>query len=81
MLLLACAIDLEGIVCTRLDRPYTSGRSRDWIKIKNRMLRRRTRIAAKLTIKAHPHMLRHACGYALANRGNDTRALQALSRP
>jgi integrase len=33
--------------------------------------------AAKLTFKAHPHMLRHACGYALANRGHDTRALQA----
>ena len=33
--------------------------------------------AAKLPFKAHPHMLRHACGYALANRGHDTRALQA----
>jgi integrase len=32
---------------------------------------------AKLAIKPHPHMLRHACGYALANRGHDTRALQA----
>lgn len=32
---------------------------------------------AKLTFKAHPHMLRHACGYALANKGHDTRALQA----
>jgi integrase len=32
---------------------------------------------AKLTFKVHPHMLRHACGYALANRGHDTRALQA----
>jgi integrase len=32
---------------------------------------------AKLSFKAHPHMLRHACGYALANRGHDTRALQA----
>jgi integrase len=32
---------------------------------------------AKLGFKAHPHMLRHACGYALANRGHDTRALQA----
>jgi type 1 fimbriae regulatory protein FimB/type 1 fimbriae regulatory protein FimE len=32
---------------------------------------------AKLAFKAHPHMLRHACGYALANRGHDTRALQA----
>jgi site-specific recombinase XerD len=33
--------------------------------------------AAKLKIKAHPHMLRHACGFALANAGHDTRALQA----
>jgi len=32
---------------------------------------------AKLPLKAHPHMLRHACGYALANKGHDTRALQA----
>jgi type 1 fimbriae regulatory protein FimB/type 1 fimbriae regulatory protein FimE len=32
---------------------------------------------AKLGIKVHPHMLRHACGYALANKGHDTRALQA----
>jgi site-specific recombinase XerD len=27
--------------------------------------------------KAHPHMLRHACGFALASKGHDTRALQA----
>jgi type 1 fimbriae regulatory protein FimB/type 1 fimbriae regulatory protein FimE len=33
--------------------------------------------AAKLGFKGHPHMLRHACGYALANKGHDTRALQA----
>ena len=33
--------------------------------------------AAKLGFKAHPHMLRHACGFALTNRGHDTRALQA----
>ena len=31
---------------------------------------------AKLGFKAHPHMLRHATGYALANAGHDTRALQ-----
>jgi len=37
----------------------------------------RTRIEAGFGFKAHPHMLRHACGYALANRGHDTRALQA----
>ena len=32
---------------------------------------------AKFKFGVHPHMLRHACGYALANRGHDTRALQA----
>jgi integrase len=26
--------------------------------------------------KAHPRMLRHACGYALAAKGHDTRAIQ-----
>jgi type 1 fimbriae regulatory protein FimB/type 1 fimbriae regulatory protein FimE len=36
---------------------------------------------AKLGFKAHPHMLRHACGYALANKGHDTRALQAYWPP
>jgi integrase len=33
--------------------------------------------AAGLGFRAHPHMLRHACGFALANKGHDTRALQA----
>ena len=37
----------------------------------------RAGVGAKLGFKAHPHMLRHACGYALANAGHDTRALQA----
>jgi integrase len=32
---------------------------------------------AKMPFPVHPHMLRHACGYALANAGHDTRALQA----
>ncbi|UPT91803.1 tyrosine-type recombinase/integrase [Bradyrhizobium barranii subsp. apii] len=32
---------------------------------------------AKLSFKAHAHMLRHACGFALASKGHDTRALQA----
>ena len=32
--------------------------------------------AAKMPFAIHPHMLRHACGYKLANDGHDTRALQ-----
>jgi integrase len=31
---------------------------------------------AGFDFKAHPHMLRHACGFALANVGHDTRSLQ-----
>jgi type 1 fimbriae regulatory protein FimE len=31
---------------------------------------------AKLPFQAHPHMLRHACGFKLANDGVDTRTLQ-----
>jgi len=41
-----------------------------------RLIERATQ-AAGLKIKAHPHMLRHACGYTLANQGTDTRTLQA----
>jgi site-specific recombinase XerD len=36
-----------------------------------------TGIKAKFGFKAHPHMLRHAAGYALANPGHDTRSIQA----
>lgn len=31
---------------------------------------------AKLGFPVHPHMLRHACGFKLANDGHDTRAIQ-----
>ena len=37
----------------------------------------RAGVKARLGFKAHPHMLRHACGFALANKGHDTRSLQA----
>jgi type 1 fimbriae regulatory protein FimB/type 1 fimbriae regulatory protein FimE len=33
--------------------------------------------AAHFDFPVHPHMLRHACGYKLANDGVDTRSLQA----
>jgi integrase len=32
---------------------------------------------AMMPFPVHPHMLRHGCGYALANAGHDTRSLQA----
>ncbi|EMZ7035333.1 tyrosine-type recombinase/integrase [Salmonella enterica] len=31
---------------------------------------------AGLSVQTHPHMLRHACGYALADAGIDTRLIQ-----
>ncbi len=31
---------------------------------------------AGLSLAAHPHMLRHACGFALADQGADTRLIQ-----
>ena len=40
------------------------------------MIERAARKRLGLELKAHPHMLRHACGYALANKGHDTRAIQ-----
>jgi type 1 fimbriae regulatory protein FimB/type 1 fimbriae regulatory protein FimE len=41
-----------------------------------RLLQRAAK-AAGLTIKVHPHMLRHACGFKLANDGRDTRSIQS----
>jgi site-specific recombinase XerD len=37
----------------------------------------RAGMAAKFTFLVHSHMLRHACGFKLANDGHDTRAIQA----
>jgi bifunctional non-homologous end joining protein LigD len=31
----ACNMGLQGIVAKRRDKPYRSGRSPDWVKIKN----------------------------------------------
>src|SRR5271157_3389979 len=36
--------------------------------------------AASLPLLAHPHMLRHACGFALADQGADIAAHSGLSR-
>ena len=41
-----------------------------WLAIRNYGER------AGLSLPAHPHMLRHACGFALADQGADTRLIQ-----
>jgi site-specific recombinase XerD len=33
-------------------------------------------LRAAMPFPVHPHMLRHGCGFKLANDGHDTRALQ-----
>jgi bifunctional non-homologous end joining protein LigD len=40
----ACDMGLEGLVSKRSDRPYRSGRSKDWIKAKNRKHPAMTRV-------------------------------------
>jgi type 1 fimbriae regulatory protein FimB/type 1 fimbriae regulatory protein FimE len=42
-----------------------------------RMLERAADGAGLSGLRVHPHMLRHACGYALSNKGIETRAIQA----
>ncbi|HCT4903893.1 TPA: tyrosine-type recombinase/integrase, partial [Salmonella enterica] len=46
--------------------------SRQWIY---KLGQKYSRVAG-LQISFHPHMLRHACGYALADQGLDTRLIQ-----
>jgi integrase len=41
----------------------------------NRMIKRIGQRAG-FPFQVHAHMLRHACGYALANKGHDTRSIQ-----
>jgi site-specific recombinase XerD len=38
-------------------------------------------VAAALTFPVHPHRLRHACGFYLANKGVDIRTLQQSLGP
>jgi hypothetical protein len=56
---------------------FTSERGSSFTKPGRRKMAARLGVAAKLGFKAHPHMLRHTCGFQLANQGTDTRTLQA----
>jgi type 1 fimbriae regulatory protein FimB len=52
------------------ERRGSLSRKTAWLAI------RRYGEAAGLEIAAHPYMLRHACGFALADQGADTRLIQ-----
>ena len=56
---------------------FTSERGAPFTTAGFRKLVSRLGVAAKLEFPVHPHMLRHACGFHLANRGVDTRSLQS----
>jgi integrase len=56
---------------------FTSERGAPFTTAGFRKMIARLGIAAGFGFLVHPHMLRHACGYQLANRGVDTRSLQA----
>jgi len=56
---------------------FISERSTPFTKRGFQAMVERAARAAGLDIKVHPHMLRHSCGYKLANDGIDTRTIQA----
>jgi hypothetical protein len=57
---------------------FTSERDAPFTKAGFRKMMARLGDTAGFEYRVHPHMLRHACGYALANKGHDTRSLQAF---
>ncbi len=56
---------------------FTSERDAPFTTAGFRKMFARLGVAASFDFPVHPHMLRHACGYKLANDGVDTRSLQA----
>ena len=56
---------------------FTSERGAPFTPAGFRKMIARLGVAADLGFPVHPHMLRHACGFKLANDGVDTRSLQA----
>jgi type 1 fimbriae regulatory protein FimE len=59
---------LPYVFCSERKAPLTSDAIRKIITRAGR--------EARLPFSVHPHMLRHACGYKLAQAGQDTRAIQ-----
>ena len=56
---------------------FTSERGAPFTPAGFRKMVARLGVAAGFGFPVHPHMLRHACGFKLANDGVDTRSLQA----
>src|ERR1700733_7885388 len=56
---------------------FTSERGTPFTKRGFEAMVERAGEVARFDMKIHPHMLRHACGFKLANDGVDTRTIQA----
>jgi len=56
---------------------FTSERGTPFTKRGFQAMLKRAGDATKFDMKIHPHMLRHACGFKLANDAVDTRTIQA----
>jgi integrase len=56
------------VFCSERQGPMTDANVRKMIA--------RAGVTAKIAFPVHPHMLRHTCGFKLANDGQDTRAIQ-----
>jgi integrase len=61
--------DAQYVFTTERNTPFTADGINKLIKTVG--------ARAKLSMPIHAHMLRHSCGYALANRGVDTRSIQS----
>lgn len=76
--------EIEAIINWKEQRNHLRGAESDWLFLSQKggpLSRQHIRnllktYGAASGIRSHPHMLRHACGYALADRGNDTRLIQ-----
>jgi len=55
---------------------FVSGRRQPLHRSSVNLLLQKYSDTASLPLRAHPHMLRHACGFALADQGADTRLIQ-----
>lgn len=80
------AVERQALSAWLEAREHYLGAESDWLFLSrkgNRLSRQRIyslirdcSIRAGLDMPAHPHMLRHACGFALADKGMDTRLIQ-----
>lgn len=69
---------IRKLVASKPESPYVfvTERGGPFTADTVRKLVTRAGLVANLPFPVHPHMLRHACGYKLANAGHDTRAIQ-----